>query len=76
MAVRVSVVDSILGAAPLPRSPELRICENRALRGESGTFPNIPRRAEKVAAKILQAAKSAEPVMAAPPAEEPLEEAA
>ena len=31
---------------------------------------------EKVAAKILQAAKLGEPVMAAPPAEEPLEEAA
>ena len=39
MAVRVSVVDSILGAAPLPRSPELRICENRALRGETGPLP-------------------------------------
>ena len=31
---------------------------------------------EKVAAKILQAAKSGEPVRAAPPADEPLEEAA
>ncbi|MDP2271831.1 MAG: recombinase RecA [Archangium sp.] len=35
-----------------------------------------PAEMEKVAAKILQAAKLAEPVMAAPPAEEPLEEAA